>query len=119
MDIGRTLTHKKLAFHNFKKKMSTSENARSIDHSPISVDKYIRDGIRVEKLHGAGNNEYDISFLTGLSIGLVNEYIKVITEILSFGRSDYYSDCFSRYDGDPYGVPEYIQRVYQPGQKNN
>lgn len=88
MDIGRTLTHKKLAFNNYKKKMTTTENARSIDHSPISVDKYIRDGIRVEKLHGAEYNEYDISFLTGLSIGLVNEYIKVITEINLKGSSE-------------------------------
>lgn len=42
MDIGKTLTHKKLAFQNYKKKMSTSENARLIDHSPESVDRYIQ-----------------------------------------------------------------------------
>ena len=80
MDIGRTLTHKKLAFHNFKKKMSTTENARSIDHSPESVDRYIRDGTRVEKLYDSGYSPWDIAYLTGLSISVVNQYIKVIDE---------------------------------------
>ena len=50
MDIGKTLTHKKFAFQNYKKKMSTSENARLIDHFPEAVDRYIKDGTRVEKL---------------------------------------------------------------------
>ena len=44
MDLGKTLTHKKLAFQNYKKKMPTSENARLIDHSPESVDRYIVNG---------------------------------------------------------------------------
>ena len=73
MDMGRTLTHKKLAFHNYKKKLSTSENARCIDHTPESVDRYIKDGTRVEKLHNAGYDTWDIAYLTGLSISLVNQ----------------------------------------------
>lgn len=67
MDIGKTLTHKKLAFQNYKKKIPTSENARLIDHTPESVDRYIKDGIRVEKLYMAGYDEWKISFFTGLS----------------------------------------------------
>ena len=60
MDIGKTLTHKKLAFQNYKKKIPTSENARLIDHTPESVDRYIKDGTRVEKLYmaGYGNGRY-------------------------------------------------------------
>ena len=81
MNMGRTLTHKRLAFHNFKKKLSTTENARAIDHSPESVDRYIKDGTRVEKLYSAGYEAWDIAFLTGLSIGLVEQYIEVIGEI--------------------------------------
>lgn len=81
MDIGRTLTHKKLAFHNFKKKMSTAENARSIDHSPEAVDRYINDGTRVEKLYRADYCAWDIAHLTGLSLGLVNQYIEIIEEM--------------------------------------
>jgi transposase-like protein len=80
MDMGRTLTHKKLAFHNFKKKMTTTENAKSIDHSPESVDRYIKDGTRVEKLYNAGYGVWDIAYLTGLSISVVNQYVDVINE---------------------------------------
>ncbi|HDL14602.1 MAG TPA: DUF1670 domain-containing protein [Euryarchaeota archaeon] len=66
MDIGKTLTHKKFAFQNYKKKMSTSENARLIDHFPEAVDRYIKDGTRVEKLYETGYTEWEISFFTGL-----------------------------------------------------
>lgn len=38
MDIGKTLTHKKLAFQNYKKKIPTSVNAKLIDHTTESVD---------------------------------------------------------------------------------
>lgn len=78
MDIGRTLTHKKLAFQNYKKKIPTSENARLIDHTPESVDRYIKDGTRVEKLYVAGYAEWEISFFTGLSGYLVREYIEIV-----------------------------------------
>ena len=81
MDIGATLTHKKLAFHNFKKKMTTAENARCIDHSPEAVDRYINDGTRVEKLYRAEYCAWDIAHLTGLSLGLVNQYIEIIEEM--------------------------------------
>ena len=80
MDMGKTLTHKRLAFHNFKKKMSTTENARSIDHSPGSVDRYVKDAMRVERLHGAKYSSWDIAFFTGLSISVVNQYIEVIDD---------------------------------------
>ena len=78
MDIGRSLTHKKLAFHNYKKKIPTSENARLIDHTPESVDRYIKDGTRIEKLYADGYNEWEMAFFTGLSIGLVQEYVEII-----------------------------------------
>ena len=34
MDMGKSLTQKRLAFHNYKKKIPTSKNARLIDHAP-------------------------------------------------------------------------------------
>lgn len=80
MDIGKTLTHKRLAFHNYKKKIPTTENARLIDHTPESIDKYIKDGTRVEKLYAAGYSEWEISFFTGLPGYVVKEYIKIIKE---------------------------------------
>ncbi len=80
MDLGKTLTHKKLAFQNYKKKMSTLENARLIDHSPESVDKYIKDGTRVEKLYETGYTEWEISFFTGLPGYVVKQYVEIIDE---------------------------------------
>jgi len=78
MDMGKSLTHKRLAFHNYKKKIPTSENARLIDHTPESVDRYIKDGTRIEKLYADGYNEWDMSFLTGLPIYVVKEYVEII-----------------------------------------
>lgn len=80
MDIGKTITHKKLALLNYKKKIPTTENARLIDHTPESVDRYIKDGTRVEKLHEAGYSEWDISFFTGLPGYVVRQYIKLIED---------------------------------------
>jgi len=64
--IGKSLTHKRLAFHNYKKKIPTSENARLIDHTTESTDRYIKDGTRVEKLYMSGYSEWEISFFTGI-----------------------------------------------------
>ena len=80
MDMGKTLTHKRLAFHNYKKKIPTTENARLIDHTPESTDRYIKDGTRVEKLYLGGYNEWDISFFTGLPGYVVKEYIEIIKD---------------------------------------
>ncbi len=80
MDIGKTLTHKKLAFQNYKKKLSTTKNARLIDHSPESVDRYIKDGTRVEKLYDTGYTEWEISFFTGLPGYVVRQYVETIEE---------------------------------------
>lgn len=80
MDLGKTLTHKRLAFHNYKKRIPTTENARLIDHTPEAVDRYIKDGTRVEKLYHAGHNEWDISFFTGIPGYIVKEYIEIIKE---------------------------------------
>lgn len=78
MDMGKTLTHKRLAFHNYKKKIPTTVNARLIDHTPESIDKYIKDGTRVEKLYLADYDEWEISYFTGLPGYVVKEYIKII-----------------------------------------
>ena len=78
MDIGKSLTHKRLAFHNYKKKIPTSANARLIDHTPESVDRYIKDGTRIEKLYTDGYNEWDMAFFTGLPIYVVQEYVEII-----------------------------------------
>jgi len=78
--MGKTLTHKKLAFQNYKKKLSTTKNARLIDHSPESVDRYIKDGTRVEKLYEAGYTEWETAFFTGLPGYVVRQYVETIEE---------------------------------------
>jgi len=80
MDMGKTLTHKRLAFHNYKKKIPTTKNARLIDHTEESTDRYIKDGTRVEVLYKADYNEWEISFFTGLPGYVVREYIEIIRE---------------------------------------
>jgi hypothetical protein len=78
MDIGKSLTHKRLAFHNYKKKIPTSENARLIDHTTESTDRYIKDGTRVEKLYLSGYSDWEISFFTGIPGYIVREYIDIV-----------------------------------------
>jgi hypothetical protein len=56
----------------------TSENSRLIDHTPESVDRYIKDGTLIEKLYSAGYNEWDMAFFTGLPIYVVQEYVEII-----------------------------------------
>lgn len=80
MDMGKTLTHKKLAFQNYKKKIPTSKNAKLIDHTPESVDRYIKDGTRVEKLYNEGYKEWEIAFFTGLPGYVVKQYVETIEE---------------------------------------
>ena len=85
MDMGKSLTHKRLAFHNYKKKIPTSKNARLIDHTPESVDRYIRDGTRIEKLYEDGYSAWDMAFFTGMPIYLVQADIpQMIIEISPF-----------------------------------
>ena len=38
--MSKSLTHKGLAFHNYKKTISASENGRLVDPTPESVDRY-------------------------------------------------------------------------------
>ena len=77
--MGKSLTHKRLAYHNYKKKIPTSENARLIDHTTESTDRYIKDGTRVEKLYLSGYSEWEISFFTGIPGYIVREYIDIIS----------------------------------------
>ncbi len=60
MSILRKNCVLKVGFQNYKKKIPTSVNARLIDHNPASVDRYIKDGLRVEKLYNDGYPEWEI-----------------------------------------------------------
>ena len=90
MDMGKTLTHKKLAFQNYKKKIPTSKNAKLIDHTPESVDRYIKDEMRVEKLCNEGYEEWKIAFFTGLPGYVVKQYVGTIEEYRKRQTCDFY-----------------------------
>lgn len=49
-----------------------------IDYIPESIDRYIKDGARIEKLYTTGYNEWDMAFFTGLPIYVVQEYVEII-----------------------------------------
>ena len=78
MDMGKSLTHKRLAFHNYKKKIPTSENARLIDHTPESVDRYIKDGTRIKSSIQLDTTNGTWTFFTGIPIYVVKEYVEII-----------------------------------------
>jgi len=63
--MRKSLTHKRLVFHNYKKKIHTSENARLIDHTQELVDRYIKDGICIENSYTAGTMNGKWHFLLG------------------------------------------------------
>jgi hypothetical protein len=92
MGMGKTLTHKKLAFQNYKKKIPTSENAKLIDHTPESVDRYTKDGMRVEKLCDEGYEEWEIAFFTGLPGYVVKQLWRQLKNIRKRQTCDFYPE---------------------------
>ncbi len=48
MDMGKSLTHKRLALHNHKKKDSHFKECAFERSYSESVDRYIKDGTRIE-----------------------------------------------------------------------
>jgi DNA-binding transcriptional regulator LsrR (DeoR family) len=59
---------------------STKDIARSMSHTPTSVDRYIRDFERVKLLFAKGMNQSEIAYITSLSESLVIEYIKIVKD---------------------------------------
>lgn len=80
-DMGRTLTHKKAAVLLKHQGLLTQEIARRINHHPSAVDRYNNDDERVGQLWEEGKSAEMISFITGLSIEVVQEYIAIRQEL--------------------------------------
>ena len=55
-------------------KKSTSQIAKETNHSPEAVDRYIRDYGRVKMLIGKRMTVEEISYATGISRGVVEQY---------------------------------------------
>jgi hypothetical protein len=80
-DMGRTLTHKRAAVLLKHQGLLTREIARRINHHPGAVDRYNNDDERVGQLWEEGKSAEMISFITGLSLKVVEEYIAIRKEL--------------------------------------
>jgi len=58
----------------------TKDIAKKMNHHPVNVDVYINNFNRIFELYEDSKNERQISFITGLSISLVKEYVELINE---------------------------------------
>lgn len=73
-DIGPGITHKGIIVRKKLEKKSTSQIAKETNHSPEAVDRYIRDYGRVKMLIGKRMTAEEISYATGMSKGVVEQY---------------------------------------------
>ena len=80
-DMGRTLTHKKAAVLLKHQGLLEQEIARRINHHPSAVARYNNDDERVGRLWQEGKSAEMISFITGLSLSVVQEYIEIRQEM--------------------------------------
>lgn len=84
-DMGPTLTHKRIICIKCLKEGKTVEvTARETNHSPEAVTRYINDFKRVYTCLNSGWEIDKISYATGLSKSLTQEYVNLINE----GRSE-------------------------------
>jgi len=66
----------------------TQEIARRINHHPCAVARYNNDDERVGRLWEEGKSAEMISFLTGLSLEVVQEYIAIRKELQRGAKSE-------------------------------
>lgn len=80
-DMGPTLTHKKTAVLLKHQGLLDLEIARRMNHHPSAVARYNNDDERVGQLWDEGKSPEMISFITGLSLSVVQEYIEIRQEM--------------------------------------
>lgn len=81
-DLGRSVTHKAEILRMRFKKYSMMEIKRRTHHSTEAIDRYHQDFDRVAMLQAKLSPE-EISFVTGMSEGLVKEYLDLKNEMFS------------------------------------
>lgn len=80
-DMGPTLTHKRIICIKCLREGKTIEmTARETNHSPEAVTRYVNDFKRVYTCLSSGWKIEKISYATGLSKSLTQEYINLINE---------------------------------------
>lgn len=80
-DMGPTLTHKRIiCLKHLKEGKSVEQTALETHHSPEAVTRYVHDFKRVHFCLKEGMEFGKIPIATGLSTGLVNQYVDIIGE---------------------------------------
>jgi len=82
-DLGSTPTHKAQIIALHLQGLNTVEIGRVTHHAPACVDRYLDDFERVLTLYrrlGRGRSVNSIAFYSGLSAGLVQQYLAIIKE---------------------------------------
>ena len=80
-DMGSHQTHKKLIVKLYLRGMTTSEIARTTEHDVHNVDRYIEGFNRVRTLFERKFPVEEISFITGIPLKIVNEYVEILKEL--------------------------------------
>ena len=86
-DMGPTTTHKLQAVELKLQGHFTGHIARRIHHDPRSVDIYLTDFERVYELHREGKTPRQIAFYIKRSMGLVQQYLRLIEAYVQEGNS--------------------------------
>lgn len=80
-DMGPTLTHKRIiCIKHLKEGKSVEQTAWETDHSPEAITRYVNDFKRVWTCLKEGWTLEKISAATGLSDGLITQYVDMIEE---------------------------------------
>lgn len=80
-DMGPTLTHKKASVLLKHQGLLDLEIARRMNHHPSAVARYNNDDERVGQLWEEGKSPEMISFITGLSLSVVQQYVEIRQEM--------------------------------------
>ncbi len=80
LDMGRTLTHKKIVVEMSLEGLSTQQIARKIFHTPEAVDQYLRLFDRVLVLYHYGLPINLIRQVTGHSLALIKEHLALVNK---------------------------------------
>lgn len=76
-DLGPTMTHKEVITEQVLNGKSHEQIKNATGHSTKAICNYVKGYRRVVLLHNKGYPEEDISFITGMSRKLVQQYLKL------------------------------------------
>ncbi|MDI6766086.1 MAG: DUF1670 domain-containing protein, partial [Bacteroidota bacterium] len=81
LDQGSVPTHKGIVLSLYEQGISPSDIVLKTRHSQDAVDRYIKQYEQIKKLIRKGMNDRAIKEITGRSLKVVKEYIKLYHEL--------------------------------------